>query len=67
MGKEKTLKIYKENNEFVIERDHATKLSFISDKEFKEGLDAHRPVMDEYEIVEVSEELWALVVNHLNK
>lgn len=37
----KTLKIYKENNEFVIERinqfNYATKRTYITEKEFIEG------------------------------
>lgn len=66
----KTLKIYKENGEFVIEHvnsfNHATKRYFITENGLKEGLDAYKPVMDEYEI-KASEDVWALVINHLNK
>ncbi|MED1712010.1 hypothetical protein P4V29_33880 [Bacillus thuringiensis] len=65
----KKLRIYKENGEFVIERvnqfDHATKRFFLSEEGLKEGLQAYKDVMDEYEL-EVSEELWAFVINFLN-
>ncbi|HAJ4014852.1 hypothetical protein MXL46_20910 [Heyndrickxia sporothermodurans] len=65
----KKLRIYKENGEFVIERvnqfDHATKRFFTSEEGLKEGLQAYQPVMDEYEL-EVSDELWAFVINFLN-
>jgi hypothetical protein len=64
----KTLKVYKKNGEFVIERinefNHATKRFFISEEGLKEGLDAYRPVIDEYQI-EVSEDAWTLVQLHL--
>lgn len=66
----KTLKVYKENGEYVIERvnefNHATKRYFITEEGLKEGLDAYLPVISEYEI-EISDDLWALVINHLNK
>ena len=66
----KILKIYKENGEFVIERvnqfDHATKRYFATEEGLKEGLDTYQLVISEYEL-EVSEDLWALVINHLNK
>lgn len=65
----KKLRIYKENEEFVIERvnefNHATKRNFISENGLFEGLLAYQPVIDEYEL-EVSDELWALVINYLN-
>lgn len=65
----KKLRIYKENEEFVIERvnefNHATKRKFISENGLLEGLLAYQPVIDEYEL-EVSDELWALVINYLN-
>jgi hypothetical protein len=70
-GPEKTLKIYKENGEFVIERvnefNHATKRFFITEEGLKEGLDPY--VMDGLNAyrLEVSEELWALVVNYLGQ
>lgn len=66
----KTLKVYRENGEFVIERvnefNHATKRFFITEQGLKEGIDAYLPVISEYEI-EASEDVWALVINHLNK
>lgn len=65
----KTLKVYKENGEFVIERvngfNHATKRYFITEEGLKEGLDAYNFVIDDYEI-EASKEVWALVINYLN-
>ena len=65
----KTLQIYKENGEYIIKRinqfNHATKRFFITVDGLKEGLDAYQPVIDEYKI-EVSQELWAVVINHLN-
>lgn len=65
----KKLSIYKENEEFVIKRtnefNHATKRLFISEEGLKEGLQAYRSVMDEYEL-EVSKELWAFVINFLS-
>ncbi|WP_087974584.1 hypothetical protein [Oceanobacillus rekensis] len=64
----KTLKIYKDNNEFVIERvnefNHATKRTYISEEGLKEALQSYKPVIEEYEI-EVSKELWAFVINYL--
>lgn len=65
----KKLLIYKENAEFVIERinefNHAFKRSFISEQGLFEGLHSYQQVISEYEL-EVSEELWALVINFLN-
>ncbi|MEB6551430.1 hypothetical protein MXL46_20695 [Heyndrickxia sporothermodurans] len=65
----KKLRIYKENGEFVIERvnqfDHATKRFFISEEGLKEGLQAYKPVIHEYEL-EVSEKLWPLVINFVS-
>lgn len=66
----KTLKIYKQNDEFVIERvnefNHATKRFFITEEGLKEGLDSYRLVMEQYEI-EASEDVRTLVINHLNR
>jgi hypothetical protein len=66
----KKLRIYQENGEYVIERvnefNHATKRFFITEEGLKEGLDAYRPVMDEYQI-EASDDLRALVINHLGQ
>lgn len=65
----KKLLIYKENGEFVIERvnefNHATKRYFVSEDGLKEGLNAYRPVIEEYQI-EPTDEVWALVINLLN-
>lgn len=65
----KKIKVYMENGEFAIERvnefNHSTKRYFLSEEGLKEGLDAYKPVLHDYDI-EVSEELWALVINHLN-
>lgn len=66
----KKLKIYKENGEFVVERVNqfgtSFKRAFITEEGLKEGLDAYHPVMHEYEI-EASSDVWALVINHLNR
>lgn len=65
----KKLVLFMENGEFVIERvnefNHATKRYFITEEGFLEGLQAYHPVMDEYTL-EVSDELWALVINFVN-
>lgn len=65
----KKLWIYKENGEFCIERmnqfNHATKRFFISEEGLKEGLQAYQSVIEEYEL-DVSEELWAFVINFMN-
>ncbi len=65
----KKLLIYKENDEFVIERvnefNYASKRYFISEQGFFEGLQSYQQVISEYEL-EVSDELWALVLNFLN-
>lgn len=66
----KKLRIYKENGEFCIQRvnefNHATKRYFITEDGLKEGLNAYLPVIEEYGI-EASEDVWALVINHLSK
>lgn len=65
----KKLLIYKENDEFVIERvnefNHAFKRTFISEQGLLEGLESYQQVISEYEL-EVSEELWSMVLNFLN-
>lgn len=66
----KTLKIYMENGEYIIERvnefNHATKRFFATEEGLKEGLDIYLPVIDEYQL-EASEDVWALVINHISK
>lgn len=66
----KKLKVYKENGEFVVERNnefnHATKRSFLTEDGLLEGLEAYTNVLDDYE-VEVSKELWAKVINFLGR
>jgi hypothetical protein len=66
----KKLLIYKENGEFVIEKVNefkdASKQSFISEQGFLEGLQSYQQVIADYEL-EVSDELWSLVINFLNK
>jgi hypothetical protein len=51
---DKTIKIYKENGEFVIEIinefNHATKRIFATEEGLKEGLDVYHSVIHEYEI-----------------
>lgn len=65
----KKLSIYKQNDEFVIERtnqfNHATKRFFTSEEGLKEGIQAYMDFLDEYEL-NVSNELWATVINILN-
>lgn len=65
---EKTLKIYKENDDFVIERinqfKHTSKRRFITEEGFKEALHAYKSVLDEYDI-QASGETWPLVINYL--
>lgn len=65
----KKLQVYKENGEFVIERvnqfNHATKRFFITEDGLKEGLQAYKWVLHEYEL-EVSKELWAFVIKIVN-
>ncbi|MDU1847572.1 MAG: hypothetical protein E6778_18755 [Niallia nealsonii] len=64
----RTLRINKQENEFVIEHvnsfGHGTKRFFITENGLKEGLDAYAPVIGEYEL-EVSEELWGFVLNYV--
>jgi len=65
---EKTLKIYKENNEFVVERinqfNHATKRRYLTENGLKEALKAYKPVLSEYDI-DASDEIWSQVLNYL--
>jgi len=67
----KTLKIFKDYNEFVIERinefNHSTKRRFISEQGLLEGLEAYSQAdLSQYDI-QVSPELWALVLNQLQR
>ena len=67
----KTLKIYKdENNDFVIERindfNHSFKRVFITEEGLKEGLNAYKSVLHEYEI-EATDSVWPIVINHLTE
>lgn len=52
--------------ERVNEFNHATKRFFATENGLKEGLDAYHHVIDEYKI-EASDDVWALVINHLSK
>ncbi|RHW31495.1 hypothetical protein D1B31_22065 [Neobacillus notoginsengisoli] len=65
----KTLHVYKENGEFVIERvnefNHATKRLFVTEEGLKEGLDCYRPVIAGYKVA-VDVELIALVRDRLD-
>lgn len=65
----KKLLIYKENEEFIIERvnefNHSFKNKFISEQEFHEGLKTYKPVIEEYEL-EVSEDLWGSTIKFMN-
>ncbi|MDC3422867.1 hypothetical protein NC661_21215 [Aquibacillus koreensis] len=64
------LKIYMENGEFIVERinefNNATKRTFLTEEGLLEGLGAYIEVLDQYEL-EVSDELWAKVINFLNR
>lgn len=46
--------------------NHSIKSNFITEEGLKEGLDAYDTVIDEYD-VQVSKNLWTLVIKHLNK
>jgi len=65
----KKLHIYKENDEFVIEKvnefNHATKRSFISEEGLFEHLEVYKDVLDQYKL-EVTDDLWSKVLNYLN-
>ena len=65
----KKLKIYKENGEFVIERinefNHATKRFFVTQDGLFDVLKAYRTGIADYQL-DVSEELWATIINFLN-
>jgi hypothetical protein len=67
----KKLRIYKDYNEFVIERinefNHSTKRCFITENGLKEGLEAYsQDDLSQYDI-QVSPELWAMVLNQLQR
>lgn len=66
----KKLKIYKENDSFVLERinqfDHATKRFFITENGLLEAFDQYQHVMEEYELViEQGQDLIGLITRHL--
>jgi hypothetical protein len=65
----KKILIYKEDGDFVIERinqfDHATKRTFLSEEGLFEGLQDYLDVLQEYDL-DVSEELWAKVIQFLS-
>lgn len=65
----KKLKIYKENGEFVIERinefNHATKRFFVTQDGLFDRLKTYGTGIADYQL-DVSEELWATVINFLN-
>lgn len=65
----KQLKVYMESGEYVIERvnefNHATKRFFITKNALFEGLEVYQEVIDQYDL-QVSEDLWATVINFLN-
>lgn len=72
MDKEKTLKIYKEGDEFVIERinqfNHSHK-SYWFEEGLKEQLTsyANSGILETHEIVAEDNEIWSLVINHLTQ
>lgn len=66
----KKLKIYKEDDSFVLERinqfDHATKRYFITENGLLEAFDQYQPVMEEYELfIEQGQDLIGLITRHL--
>lgn len=65
---EKKLKVYKENNMFVLERinqfNHATKRNYETESGLKLAIQSYKSVLDEYEI-ETTKETQALVINYL--
>lgn len=65
----KKIKVYKENDEFVIERktesNQVIKSSFKTEGDFKVWLDSNKFEIDEIDVED--EELWPLVINHLSK
>lgn len=65
----KTKKIYKDKDEFVIQRvnqfNHSTKRIFINEQGLIEGLEAYSQFdLSQYDI-QVSPELWATVINRV--
>lgn len=54
------MKIYKENNEFVIER--IEKQKYHTEEDFKKELQSFKPLIDDYNIFP-SKEVWSLVIN----
>lgn len=65
----KKLLIYRQSEDFVIERvnefNHGTKRFYSSEEALLEGLQAYDLVISEYEL-EVAPELWATVINFLS-
>jgi hypothetical protein len=61
----KTLKVYKKNGEFVIERvnefNHAFKRFYVTEDGLREGLDTYQLVIHEYSL-EVSQDLYEVVL-----
>lgn len=72
MEKKRTLKIYKEGDEFVIERinefNHSHK-SYWFEEGLKEQLTHYmnHGILDTHEIVANDNEVWSLVINHLSQ
>jgi hypothetical protein len=67
---QKRISIFKSNGNFIVEISsdlfvHVTKKSFDSEKQLLDYLKEFKSLSD-YEL-EVSEELWSLVINSLNK
>jgi hypothetical protein len=69
--KEKTLRIYKKNDEFVLERvnefNHSTKRFFITEAGLLEALDGYAADKLEAYRLDVSENLRTLLANHLGQ
>ncbi|MEQ6378624.1 hypothetical protein RZN25_17600 [Bacillaceae bacterium S4-13-56] len=66
----KRLNIYKENDEFTLERinefNHATKRVFLTEEGLLDALEIYIHVLDQYDL-NVSDELWAAVIYFLNR
>lgn len=66
----KKLKIYKDNNEFIIEQinelNHSFKKKYITENGFFDALNAYKPVIEEYDLsIQQEEGLSKIVTNFL--
>lgn len=67
----KKLKIYKKDNEFVIERinefNHSFKKKYITENGLFEAIDQYKYVIEDYKLEISDDDLWGKVINHLAK